>query len=112
MSDEANSEPVVPSAPATERGNNEAQLTVGKNFLELFQKATDLAGGNSRKAVDLAHKLSDRLGLAESRVAVLEEQVAKLQTEVEFYREKSKRAEDWLGKISGEIQEQVRKTIN
>ena len=113
MSDKANSEPVVPSAPATDRGNSEAQLDpVGKNFLALFQKATDLAGGNSRKAVDLAQKLSDRLGLAESRVAALEEQVAKLQTEVEFYREKSKRAEDWLGKISGEIQEQVRKTIN
>ena len=111
MSDEANSEPVVPSILATERGNSEAQLDP-ENFLELFQKATDLAGGNSRKAVDLAQKLSDRLGLAESRVAALEEQVAKLQTEVEFYREKSKRAEDWLGKISGEIQEQVRKTIN
>jgi cell fate (sporulation/competence/biofilm development) regulator YmcA (YheA/YmcA/DUF963 family) len=61
--------------------------------------------------VDITQKLSDRLGLAESRVAALEEQVANLQVEVEFYREKSKRAEEWLNKISGEIQEQVRKTI-
>jgi chaperonin cofactor prefoldin len=45
-------------------------------------------------------------------VAALEEQVANLQVEVEFYREKSKRAEEWLNKISGEIQEQVSKTIN
>ena len=61
--------------------------------------------------MDITQKLSDRLGLAESRVAALEEQVANLQVEVEFYREKSKRAEEWLNKISGEIQEQVRKTI-
>jgi endonuclease III len=62
--------------------------------------------------VDITQKLSDRLGLAESRVAALEEQVANLQVEVAFYREKSKRAEEWLNKISGEIQEQVSKTIN
>jgi chromosome segregation ATPase len=96
----------VPSTLTTEVGKNEPEHdSIGQNFLALFQKATSLAGGNSRKAVDLAQKLSDRLGLTENRVAALEEQVTTLQAEVEFYREKSRRAEDWLSKISGEIQE-------
>ena len=112
MADETNSEP-VPSTPTAEDKENQIQVDpVGRSVLDLLHKAGSLAGGNSRFAVDIALKMSDRLGLAESRVAALEEQVANLQVEVEFYREKSKRAEEWLNKISGEIQEQVSKTIN
>jgi hypothetical protein len=112
MADETNSEP-VPSTLTAEDKENQIQVDpVGQSVLDLLHKAASLAGGNSRFAVDIALKMSDRLGLAESRVAALEEQVANLQVEVEFYREKSKRAEEWLNKISGEIQEQVSKTIN
>jgi hypothetical protein len=116
MTDETNSGP-IPSTPATEDEAKEALVEpvidpVGQNILELLHKATNLAGWNSRYAVDIALKMSDRLGVAETRVAALEEQVANLRVEVDFYREKSKRAEEWLNKISGEIQEQVSKTIN
>jgi hypothetical protein len=116
MSDETTSDPVPPT-PETAGRANEALIDlvidpVGQSVLELLHKATSLAGGNSRYAVDIAQKMSNRLAVAESRVAALEEQVANLRVEVDFYREKSKRAEEWLNKISGEIQEQVSKTIN
>jgi hypothetical protein len=112
MADETNSEQ-VPSTPTAEDGENQIQVDpVGQSVLKLLHEAASLAGGTSRYAVDIMQKLSDRLGLSESRVAALEEQVANLQVEVEFYREKSKRAEEWLNKISGEIQEQVSKTVN
>ena len=107
MADETNSEQ-GPSTPTAEDTKNQIQVDpVGQSVLKLLHEAASLAGGTSRYAVDIMQKLSDRLGLAESRVAALEEQVANLQVEVE----KSKRAEGWLNKISGEIQEQVRKTI-
>ncbi len=61
---------------------------------------------HSRKAVDLAQKFSDRLGLAEIEWRHIR---GAGYAEVEFYREKSKRVEDWLSKISDEIQEQVGK---
>jgi hypothetical protein len=94
MADETNSEQ-VPSTPAAEDKENQIQVDpVGQSVLKLLHEAASLAGGTSRSAVDITQKPSDRLGLAESRVAALEEQVANLQVEVEFYREKSKRAED------------------
>jgi len=37
----------------------------------------------------------------------LETRIAELEAEVKFYRDKSERAELWLGKISNEIQERV-----
>jgi hypothetical protein len=63
MSDRSNSETVIPSAPLTEAEKPE-DLT-GQNVLGLLHQATDLAGGNSRYAVEIAQKLSDQLGLAE-----------------------------------------------
>ena len=66
MSDQSNSETVIPSAPVTEAGNPEDQRDLtGQNVLSLLHQATDLAGGNSRYAVEIAQKLSDQLGLAE-----------------------------------------------
>ena len=39
--------------------------------------------------------------------AKMEARIAELEAEVKFYRDKSDRAELWLGKISNEIQERV-----
>jgi predicted nucleic acid-binding Zn-ribbon protein len=75
--------------------------------LSLLHKATDLAGGNSRYAVEIAQKLSDQLCTAENRVEELETRITELEAEVKFYRDKSEKAEQWLGKISTEIQERV-----
>jgi predicted RNase H-like nuclease (RuvC/YqgF family) len=112
MPDETKSEP-VPSIPTPEGGVNEAQLDpIGQNILDALHKATGLARWNSRYAVDIAQKLSDQLCAAENRITELESQIEKLQAECQFYRDKSERAESWLSKISGEIQEQVTKSQN
>ena len=81
MADHSTSEPVVPLPPATESGaskrEDEPDLT-GQNILSLLHQATDLAGGNSRYAVEIARKLSDQLCTAEDRVEELEARIAEL----------------------------------
>ena len=57
--------------------------------------------------MDIAQRLSAQLCAAENRVAQLEDRIAELETEVQLYREKSERAEQWLAKIPNEIQERV-----
>jgi hypothetical protein len=108
MSDETDSEVMMPLAPATEDGEREDQSDLaGKNILSVLQKAAGLAEGNSRYAVDIALRLSDQLCAAENRVAQLEARVAELEAEAQHCREKSERAEQWLSEISNEIQQQV-----
>ena len=79
----------------------------GENVLSLLRRATELADGNSRYAVEIAQRMSDELWVAQKRVAELQARVTELEAEVQLYRDKSDRAEAWLGKISSEIQERV-----
>ncbi len=103
MSDETNSEPErIPTAESEAKDE-----LAGKDVLTLLRRATELAAGNSRYAVDIAQKMSDQLWTAQKRVAELQGRVAELEAEVQLYRDKSDRAEAWLGKISSEIQERV-----
>jgi predicted nucleic acid-binding Zn-ribbon protein len=106
MPDGPNSEPALPSGPATEGGENELGLS-GENILTLLQRSAGLAEGNSRYAVEIAQNLSHQLEAAKERLAELESRVAELEAAVQFYRQKSERAEEWLSKISSEIQERV-----
>ncbi len=100
--------PRHPSTAESVIGKNEAQVaTTGENVLRVLQRATELADGNSRYAVEIAQRMSDELWVAQKRVAELQARVTELEAEVQFYREKSERAELWLGKISSEIQERV-----
>ena len=55
---------------------------------------------NSRQALATAQNLASQLGAAEDRIAELE-------AEVQHYRGKSERAEDWLHKISAEIEDRL-----
>ena len=57
-----------------------------------------MAEENSRYALDMAQKLSHQLRAAEDRIAELE-------AEVELYRDKADRAEQWLHKVYTEIEE-------
>ena len=108
MSDELNSEPVGATTAATEDGESKEQfISTEENILTLLRNAASLAEGNSRYAVDIAQKLSRKLGLAEHRVAELERRIVELEAEVQLYRDKSERAEAWINKISSEIQQQV-----
>jgi predicted RNase H-like nuclease (RuvC/YqgF family) len=109
MTDEKDSKVGGPSAPGMEGGTREDQSDLaGENILSFLQKAVGLAEGNSRYAVDIAQRLSDQLYAAENRVGQLEARIADLEAEVQHYREKSERAEEWLSKISNEMQQQVR----
>ncbi len=108
MSDQAKAEPENPPNSEAGPGGNEAQAELaGKDVLTMLRRATELAGGNSRYAVDIAQKMSDQLWTAQKQVAALQARVTKLEADVQMYREKSERAELWLGKISSEIQERV-----
>ena len=70
----------------------------GQTILKLLHKAAGVAEQNSRHALDMAQKLSHQLRAAEDRVAELE-------AEVELYRDKADRAEQWLHKVYTEIEE-------
>jgi cell fate (sporulation/competence/biofilm development) regulator YmcA (YheA/YmcA/DUF963 family) len=81
--------------------NDASQLdTAGEAILKLLHKAAGVAEANSRRALETAQKLSSQLRAAEDRIAELE-------AEVHHYREKSERAEEWLRKISTEIEHRL-----
>ena len=93
------SESVVPFAPKNAASNDADQLDrAGQTILQLLHKAAGVAEENSRYALDMAQKLSHQLRAAEDRVAELE-------AEVQLYRDKADRAEQWLHKVCTEIEE-------
>ena len=92
------SESVAQDRAATSDGD---QLeSAGQAILKLLHKAAGATEANSRQALATAQKLASQLRAAEDRIAELE-------AEVQHYREKSERAEDWLRKISAEIEDRL-----
>jgi predicted nucleic acid-binding Zn-ribbon protein len=101
---------------------NDAQDGIaGRDVLTLLRRSAELADGNSRHAVEIAQKMSNQLWAAQKSVAELQARVteleaqiqlypariADLEAEVQLYRDKSEKAEQWLNKISDEIQQRV-----
>jgi hypothetical protein len=74
--------------------------SAGHVILRLLHKAAGAAEENSRRALETAQQLSTRLHATQNRIAELE-------AEVQPYREKSERAEEWLRKISTEIEDRL-----
>jgi hypothetical protein len=74
--------------------------SAGQAILKLLHKAADAVEANSRQALERAQKLSSQLRAAEDRIAELE-------AEVQLNREKAGRAEEWLNKISVEIEDRL-----
>src|SRR6516164_2598356 len=74
--------------------------SAGHVILKLLIKAAGAAEADSRQALETAQQLSTQLHAARNRIAELE-------AEVQLYREKSERAEDWLTKISREIEDRL-----
>ena len=74
--------------------------SAGQAILKLLHKAAGATEANSRQALATAQKLASQLRAAEDRIAELE-------AEVQHYREKSERAEEWLRKISAEIEDRL-----
>ena len=75
--------------------------------MSLLHKAAGLAEENSPYAVHIAKRLSNQPCVAENRVAELEKRLAELEPEVQLYREKAERSEQWLHRISSEIEQQL-----
>ena len=81
--------------------NDGGQLdSAGQAIFKLLHKAAGVAEANSRHALETAQKLSSQLRAAQDRIAELE-------AELQFYREKADRAEEWLSKISTEIEDRL-----
>jgi hypothetical protein len=74
--------------------------SAGQAILKLLHRAAGAAEANSRQALETAQRLSSQLDAAHDRIAELE-------AEVQHYREKSDRAEEWLSKISMEIEDRL-----
>jgi len=90
--------PVIqPKAESVETRNDQLN-TIGETLLQLIDKAAGLAEENSRQALEIAQKYSHQLQSAEARVAELE-------AEVDSYREKADRAEQWLHRLYTEIED-------
>jgi hypothetical protein len=79
----------------------------GASILTLLQRSAYMAEGNSQLAVDIAKDLSLRLVASQARVVELEGRLAELEVEVKVYRDRSEQAEQWLNKISSELQLRV-----
>jgi hypothetical protein len=71
----------------------------GQEILGLLQRAAGMAEKNSQHALGIAHKLSLELRAAEDHIK-------KLESEIQYYKERSSRAEDWLRQIASQIQAQ------
>jgi molecular chaperone GrpE (heat shock protein) len=88
--------------PHVSNGNvpsgNDQLDKAGETILQLVARAAGVADDNSRQALGMAQKLSDQLRTAEDQIATLEADVAN-------YRERAERAEEWLHRIYGEIEQ-------
>ena len=92
---------VIPFTPAAKTAAPDGVDQVdeaGQTILGLFHKAAGVAEANSQHALEMAQKLSHQLRAAEDRIVELE-------AEVENYREKADRAEQWLHRVYTEIED-------
>jgi chromosome segregation ATPase len=92
---------VVKFAPEGKAPTRVAQLDdAGQAIVAKIRTAADLVKEDCDRAVSLAHKLSMELRAAEDRT----QQMA---SEVEHWRDRAARAEQWLRTIQQEIQEKL-----
>jgi chromosome segregation ATPase len=94
-------EQVLKFAPKEKAPNRVAQLDdAGQAIVAQIRTAADLAKEDCDRAMSLAHKLSMQLRAAEERTH-------QMATEVEHWRERAARAEQWLRTIQQEIEEKL-----
>ena len=70
----------------------------GQHVIALVQKASDMAKADCQRAIDLANRVSSELRAAEERARAFEE-------EAKYFRDRAARAEEWLARIEGELQQ-------
>lgn len=90
---------VRPEANVSVSNGQDTLDKTGQEILGLLQRAAGMAEKNSQHALGIAHKLSLELRAAEDHIK-------KLESEIQYYKERSSRAEDWLRQIASQIQAQ------
>jgi gas vesicle protein len=95
------SEQVLKFAPKEKGTNRAAQLDdAGQAIVAKIRTAADLVKEDCDRAMSLAHKLSMELRAAE-------DQRQQMEREVEHWRDRAARAEQWLRTIQQEIEEKL-----
>jgi chromosome segregation ATPase len=103
MTQHANNTPEqVPKFVPKEKAQNKLPQVdeAGQAIVAQIRTAADLAKEDCDRAMSLAHKLSMELRSAEDRTHEME-------AEVEHWRERAARAEQWLRIIQNEIEEKL-----
>jgi hypothetical protein len=96
------SETVVPFAPpgrAQSANDGDPLDNAGQAIIVMLERAANISRENCQHAVDVAHKLSLQLRAAE-------DQIKDLSMDVRYYQDRASRAEQWLLRISKEIDQQ------
>ena len=70
----------------------------GQHIVALLQRASGNAKAECQRAMDLAHRVSSELHEAEERAR-------KFEADANYFRERAARAEEWLVRIEGELQQ-------
>jgi hypothetical protein len=94
---------VIPSGPRPPQ-QSEPQVVVddaAHSILALLQRAASMAKEDTVHAMDLVHRLSSQLRAVEDRVRQLEGEAA-------HYRDRAARAEAWMARIQGELEQSFR----
>ena len=90
---------VVAFAPKkSQQGSTMTTDDAGQHVIALVQKASDMAKADCQRAIDLANHVSSELRAAEERARAFEE-------EAKYFRDRAARAEEWLARIQGEVQQ-------
>jgi hypothetical protein len=79
------------------RNNDDALDRTAHDVLARLQHAATIAEQNTQQALSMAHQASMQLRAAEDKVA-------KIEREIWSYKERAERAEEWLRRISQEIE--------
>jgi hypothetical protein len=90
---------IVPFAPTQKgptSGNGDPLDQAGQIVIGMLQQAAAAVSENCQHALGVAHKLSLQLRAAEDRIKMLE-------AEVRHHRDRAGRAEEWILRISREI---------
>ena len=90
----------TPAAREIASVNDDQSDSMGQAILRLLHAAADETETDSRRSLGAAQRLSHQLHAAQDRIAELE-------AEVRLYREKAERAEEWLSRISTEIEDRL-----
>src|SRR6476646_4084162 len=99
MANQSESEIISRGQDGSASNDGDQLDSAGQAILKLLHKAAGTAEANSRKALETAQKLSSQLETAKDRIAELEGE--------QQYRKRAACAEEWLHKISAEIENRL-----